>query len=246
VTQLDNSNVRTKSEPAPARRSAAPPASTRVPVKSDPTLNEDDVAELEAHLAAERERMMAKIAAKRAAEEKARREEAARVEAAKRAAEEKARQEAARVEARKAKKSPAKPAANDVDPQELAQFKKFLAAAGVRAPVTTKVVDDEGNEVPENDYKDTERVQIEINALLDLLGVVRKRDVIEHVKQNDGSEMTPANVKYHVDKMINRGLVHKVTERYFIPGLGFRTRDAYSKDIQKLLEVLEGKKTVKS
>lgn len=99
---------------------------------------------------------------------------------------------------------------------------------------------------PENDYSDTERVQVELLALLDLLGVVRRSDIQEHVFQADGNPMTDSNVRYHMKKLANRGLVKKVEERYKLPGLGWRTRDVWSKDSQKLLEILEGKKIVRS
>lgn len=128
---------------------------------------------------------------------------------------------------------------------DLAAIKLMLRQAGldvVPAPrgEPAKVLD-----VPKNDYSKTEHVQLELHALLDLLGVVRVVDVIEHVRREDGAPMTESNARYHMIKLANRGEAHMAVERYHTHGLGWRTRYVWSKDPQKLLEVLEGKKIVK-
>jgi hypothetical protein len=224
--------------PRPAARTMPPSAATPAPAAVDAEI----AAAVEEQLAAQRAELTAKLVAER--EEKRRREEE---EAATRAAE-----------------------SAEFSPAELAKLQRMLQAAGVRmvpagpqAPATMKRrapapaalpaapapidedIDDGGLEVPDADYSDTERVQVELIALLDLLGVVRVRDVIEHVKREDGAAMTPSNVRYHMKKLANRGAVKKAEERYKLPGLGYRTRDVWSRDPQKLLEILEGKKIVR-
>lgn len=230
---------RTKSEPAPSRRTtpAAAPRSDHNGASAD--VDADIAAEVEKQLAAQRAELTAKLVAERA--EQRRKEEAARKAAA------------AAKKALAAPPASAPEVSGEFAPAEIERLQRMLAAAGVRlvtaAPARRAVVADDDSDtgdVPENDYSDTERVQIEIDALLDLLGLVRVRDIQEHVLREDGSMMSPSNVRYHMKKLANRNVVKKVEERYNLPGLGWRTRDVWSKDPQKLLEVLEGKKTVRS
>lgn len=238
-----NANAtRTKSEPAPSRRTAPAPAAAP---RSDHNgasadVDADIAAEVEKQLAAQRAELTAKLVAERA--EQRRKEEAARKAAA----------AAAAKKALAAAPLPA-PVSSEFAPEDIERLQRMLAAAGVKlvaaAPARRAVVADDDSDtgdVPENDYSDTERVQIEIMALLDLLGLVRVRDIQEHVLREDGSIMSPSNVRYHMKKLANRNVVKKVEERYNLPGLGWRTRDVWSKDPQKLLEVLEGRKTVRS
>ncbi|MES2384504.1 MAG: hypothetical protein V4593_08140 [Pseudomonadota bacterium] len=230
---VNTTQQRSKSEPAPAPRRA--PVSVRGVPEIDATgVDAEIAAAVEAQLATQRAELTAKMVAEKA-EQKRRAAAAAAAEEVRKA-----------TEARRAQVV-VTPAA-DVDPTELAKFQRMLAAAGVKVlPArTSAAIDDDESTVPDDDYSDTERVQVELNALLDLLGVVRARDVIEHVLRDDGSRMSPSNVRYHMNKLANRGAVKKVQERYKLPGLGWRTRDVWSKDIQKLLEILEGKKTVRS
>jgi hypothetical protein len=209
----NSTNVRRRSFPPAARAARV----SQVVPRPSPELGLEDVdpdvaAEVEAQLAEQRAELTAKLLAQRAAEK------AARVAAAEKAA--------------------AAAAAPVVD---MAQLRILLAGAGVKL-VPAPINEDHHTDwtIPENDYSDTERVQVELNALLDLLTVVRVRDVQEHVKRNDGGVMSPSNVRYHMRKMANRGVVKKVEERYRAPGLGYRTRDAWSKDPQALLALLEG------
>lgn len=188
--------------------------------KNAPKNDDADIAaEVEAQLAAQREALTTKLRAER---EEARR--AAAVTTAKKVPELK------------------------LDKEGLAQLQRMLAAAGVKLVPLSKTTDSDEDDadVPLEDYSDTQRVQDELLVLLDLLGLVRRQDVQDHVYKADGSRMTDSNVRYHMKKLANRGLVHKVEERYYLDGLGYRTRDVWSKDPQKLLEVLEGKKTVRS
>jgi DNA-binding transcriptional ArsR family regulator len=194
------------------------------------------VAAVEEQLAAQRAELTAKLLAER--EERRRQEEAARAAAA--------RAEETRVaeEARAA-------AATGFSSNDLAKFRRMLEASGVRiVPVRQELPADTVSEpglskIPDEDYSDTDRVQMQLDALLDLLGVVRVRDVQEHIRRKDGSIMSPSNVRYHMKKLANRGLVKKAEERYKLLNLGYRTRDVWSKDPQKLLEILEGKKIVR-
>lgn len=243
MTTATPSSTRTPAVTNRPKSNAPPPstarhrAKTSPPARRAPPLTPDTDAEIaaavEAQLAAQRAELTAKLVAER--EEKRRREEA---EAATRAAE-----------------------SAEFSPAELAKLQRMLEAAGVRlvpagsqAPNTVKrravpapppAPIEDGLEVPDADYSDTERVQVELIALLDLLGVVRVRDVIEHVQREDGAQMTPSNVRYHMRKLANRGVVKKAEERYKLPGLGYRTRDVWSRDPQLLLEILEGKKIVR-
>jgi hypothetical protein len=208
----NSTNVRRRSVPPPARAARVSQVVPRPSADLGLELEDDVAAEVEAQLAEQRAELTAKITAQRAAEKAAR------------AAAELAAQRAA--------------AAPVVD---MAQLRILLAGAGVKlVPVATNEDHNTDWTIPENDYSDTERVQVELNALLDLLTVVRVRDVQEHVKRNDGGVMSPSNVRYHMRKMANRGVVKKVEERYRAPGLGYRTRDAWSKDPQALLALLEG------
>lgn len=196
------------------------------PAPGNDAVDEDIAAAVEAQLAAQRAELTAKLVAEKEARQRKEAEEA-------RAAEEAAKQAASA-------------AGVTVDAGELAKFKAMLLASGVRLMPTqaslSKAPAFIGDEGHDEDYEDTERVQLELHALLDLLGVVRAKDVIEHVRRADGAVMSPANVRYHMRKLANRGMVKKIEERYHLPGLGWRTRDAWSKDPQKLLEILEGKK----
>lgn len=218
---MTNTNARRRSVP-PQTRAAR--VSQVVPRPAPELLEDTDLdvaAEVEAQLAAQRAELTAKLLAEKAARVAA----AAAAEASERAA-------AREAEAREAKKVSAVP---------LTQLRMMLADAGVRVVPNQDVrAHDTDFELPENDYSDTERVQVELDALLDILTVVRVRDVQEHVKRNDGGVMSPSNVRYHMRKMSNRGVVKKVEERYRAPGLGYRTRDAWSKDPQALLALLEG------
>jgi DNA-binding transcriptional ArsR family regulator len=189
---------------------------------------DDIAAEVEAQLAAQRAELTAKLVAERAAAEEKARLDALETELASRAAASAARESYIPVAS-----------AAGVD---MAQLRLLLASAGVQLVPRTVTEDSvDSFDVPENDYSDTDRVQIELNALLDLLEVVRVRDVQEHVKRNDGGVMSPSNVRYHMRKLANRGVVKKVEERYHVPGLGVRTRDCWSKDTGALMAVLEGK-----
>lgn len=227
--------------PAPTprrnRRNMTPPASAGVGVGAPADIDSEIAAAVEAQLAVQRAELTARLLAER--EEKRRHEEEAR-----RAAE---RAEAERI----AEESRAASAAG-FSPDDLAKFRRMLEASGVRVvPVRQElpagvVSDPSVNKIPEEDYSDTDRVQLQLDALLDLLGVVRVRDVQEHIRRKDGTLMSPSNVRYHMKKLSNRGLVHKAEERYKLLNLGWRTRDVWSKDPQKLLEILEGKKTTRS
>lgn len=230
-------------------KSAAPPPPTsrssakRAPAPQvSPDIDADITAAVEAQLAEQRAQLTAKLLAEREEKRKKEAAAAARKEAAKRDEEE-------------------------FSPEVIAKFSRMLAAAGMavvpanlapavapvspvpvppRRPVPADVSDSlPVNDVPDNDYSDTERVQLELLALLDLLGVVRVRDVQEHIRRPDGSVMSASNVRYHMKKLANRGLVKKAEEVYSLPGLGHRTRDVWSRDPQLLLEVLEGKKIVR-
>lgn len=242
-----NANAtRMKSEPAPSWRTApAPAAAPRSDHNGANTdVDADIAAEVEKQLAAQRAELTAKLVAERAEQ----RRKAAMTEEA-------ARKAAAAAAAKKALASPAAALAigSEFAPEDIERLQRMLAAAGVKlvaaAPVRRVAIandDSDTGDVPDADYSDTERVQVELSALLDLMGVVCVKDVQEHVLRDDGAVMSPSNVRYHMKKLANRGAVKKVEQRYKLPGLGWRTRDVWSKDSQKLLEVLEGKKTVRS
>lgn len=236
------SNTRSKSEPAPSRRHA--PRSDHSGAVAAGEVDEDIAAAVEAQLAAQRAELTAKLVAEKAEKRRKAEEEAER----------KRREEAAREAARLAAAAPApRRRRNKTDAAaeaRIARLENMLAVAVMKlsptADVAPQASQEKRQDVPDNDYSDTERVQLELNALLDLMGVVRVKDVQEHIVRDDGSIMSPSNVRYHMKKLANKGAVKKVEERYFINGLGWRTRDVWSKDAQKLLEVLEGKKTVRS
>lgn len=203
-----------------SRHSQVVPA--RRPQVSD--IPDDIQAEVEAELARQRQELTAKLVAEREAEK-------ARKEAERQAAIEAATKRAA--------------AQSGTHPIDLAGLKLMLAQAGI-ALVPAPVSAEPEQVTHTEDYSKTEHVQLELLALCDMLGVVRTADVIAHVRREDGGVMSPSNVRYHMRKLANRGQVKKVEERYHVDGLGWRTRDVWSRDPQKLLEVLEGKKTVKS
>jgi DNA-binding transcriptional ArsR family regulator len=210
LPMTNSTNARRRSVPPPPRASRVSQVVPR-PSAELGLEDEDVAAEVEAQLAEQRAELTAKLLAQRAAEKAARAAEQAAAAAA---------------------------APQVVD---MAQLRILLAGAGVKlVPVAANEDHDTDWTIPENDYSDTERVQVELNALLDLLTVVRVRDVQEHIRRNDGGVMSPSNVRYHMRKLANRGVVKKVEERYRAPGLGYRTRDAWSKDPQALLAVLEG------
>jgi hypothetical protein len=229
-----SSNATRKSEPAPRAPRAVSP-------QIDPNQVDDEIqAEVEAQLAAQRAEITAKLVAEKTERERVRRAEEAR----------KARETAAARATTTKAESP-----DEVSDAELAKFQKLLAASGVRLVKIRKVParrrvpsreEADGAAAAADDYSDTEHVQVGLLELLDKLGVVRTRDVIENVRHNDGAPMTPSNVRYHMRKLVIRGLVKKIEEPYHLKHLGWRTRDAWSKDPQKLLELLEGKKTVRS
>lgn len=234
------SNAPPSSTSHPRRRKVTARRSPSTPPEAAAIADDELEAAVEAELAEQRAAIKAKLLAKREAE---------------RAAEEKRQTEIERARAGAAQREQLALLANT----ELAQLRALLEKVGVElkplasAPALKRVdvpadMPDTLNvsDVPDNDYSDTERVQMELNALLDLLGVVRVKDVQEHVRREDGAVMSPSNVRYHMKKLANRGIVKKVEERYQVPGLGWRTRDVWSKDPQKLLEVLEGKKIVRS
>lgn len=193
--------------------------------KSNSSVDADILAAVEAQLEAQRAEITTRLLA-----EKAARQEAERAEQARQAQIERERQAAAN---------------DEFSPEQIDQFRRMLRASGVTVVRRTVSEDlpDGAQETAEVDYSDTERVQAEISALLDLLGVVRVRDVQEHVFRADGAPMSASNVRYHMRKLSHSGVVKKVEERYKLPGLGWRTRDVWSKDPQKLFEVLAGKVT---
>lgn len=228
MTTKTTTTARTK-KPASAPAPRPTPVPAALPANDVP---DDIAAAVEAQLAAQRAELTAKLLAERAERERK----------ARKAAERKAREAAAAEVARVREDAAAAAAPGNID---MDQLKLLLAAAGVKLVPQHINSDADAWELPETDYSDTERVQVELNALLDLLGVVRVRDVIDHVKRDDGEPMSPSNVRYHMRKLAHKGQVKKIEERYYIKGLGWRTRDCWSKDPQKLFEVLEGKKPVK-
>jgi DNA-binding transcriptional ArsR family regulator len=245
VNPRPKSNAPPSSTSHPRRRKVTARRSPSTPPEAVAIADDELEAAVEAELAEQRAAIKAKLLARREAE---------------RAAEEKRQAEIERARADAAQREQLALLAN-TELAQMAQLRALLEKVGVElkplasasAPALTRVdvpadMPDTLNvsDVPDNDYSDTERVQIELNALLDLLGVVRVKDVQEHVRREDGAVMSPSNVRYHMKKLANRGIVKKVEERYQVPGLGWRTRDVWSKDPQKLLEVLEGKKIVRS
>jgi hypothetical protein len=240
-----NAAPRMQSEPAPSRRQ--PPRSDH---SGAADVDADIVAAVEAQLAAQRAELTAKLVAEKA--ERRRQEQEAAAARKAEAEREAARAAAAAEEKRttRGRQGRGGRLADAAAEARIARLENMLAVAVMKlsptADVEPRASQEKRQDVPENDYSDTERVQLELNALMDLLGVVRVKDVQEHVVRDDGSIMSPSNVRYHMKKLANRGEVKKVEERYYINGLGWRTRDVWSKDAQKLLEVLEGKKTVRS
>lgn len=212
-----------QSEPAPR------PGPRVVPPQNDHSLIDDEIAAtVEAQLAQTRVELTAKLVAEKLERERARKE-----------AEKRESQEYTRSLLVK----------EEVTPEELLKFRQLLLASGVRLmpanPVDDTEEDSDGS-VSAEDYAVTERTQLELLALLSLKGVVRTKDVIQHVRREDGKPMSPSNVRYHMRKLTNKGRVYKIEERYHMPHIGWRTRDAWSTDPQKLLELLEGKGTVRS
>jgi hypothetical protein len=219
-----------------ARRAGVdgPPSSARVAqvVPSSTVLDSDDIqAEVERELAAARAKITARIVAER---------------------------EAAAA-ARATIPAPAAPGEAAFTSAQLAQLAQLIesVAPAANAPARNgrKLKAWEGAEhrdLPQSNYAKTEELQVELLALLDLLGVVRVEDILEHIVRPNGHYLTPSSARNHMKKLVRQGECHHAEERYMCKAantgvvLGWRTRDVWSKDPQKLLEVLERRKVVKS
>ncbi len=138
-------------------------------------------------------------------------------------------------------------------PAQMAQLASLIGTApAARGRKLQAWEGTDARELPQSNYAKTEALQVELKALLDLLGVVRVEDILEHIVRPDGHYLTPSSARNHMKKLVRQGECHHAEERYMCKAaktgvvLGWRTRDVWSKDPQKLLEVLERRKITKS
>lgn len=136
--------------------------------------------------------------------------------------------EAARLEAQAAARARAGAAAvAAVPPEAVAAITRMVTAQldqrGYVPKRRTKPSDQVEFTVSDRDAEDTERVQAEFLALIDLLGAVRVPDIIEHVTHKNGGEMTPANIRHHMFKLAADGHAYVAAEQLPVArGAGYR------------------------
>ncbi len=225
VMMLSMTNApRHNNRPAPSSRSAAATgakssANLKSARQAQPAPNDTTPAdpELEAMMIEVRAKLAQELADKRAAEQ--------------------AERERIQAEAQRANLAKAREALK-------AKRDAEREAAGERAAVAVVVPgpQDGGRDVATRNYAKTDHVHREINALLDLIKVVRVSDVVEHLG------LTPSNAHMHLDKMqkTSKGAIGMIRESYYEPRLGVRFRDAYSKHPDLLAEILMGRPVVRS